>query len=372
MKTNIIIGGGFFGMYIAEYLARSGKKVLLFEKEKDFMQRASYVNQARVHNGYHYPRSILTALRSRISFPRFCNEFPETIDSSFRKYYAIGKILGKVTAKQFSTFCRRIGAPCEIAPHSITALMNSHFVECVFSTVEYAFDAVKLKEIMHARIIEQGVEYFVNMRVEAVKPGKNNLDVIVSPNDRPDQQSMYKAEQVYNCTYSMINSIHKNSGFAIIPLKHELTEMCLVDMPPELDGISVTIMCGPFFSFMPFPPLGLQTLSHVRYTPHYEWLDDEADKYIESHHQMATVARKSSWRAMQLDAQRYIPALSECNYHDSLWEIKTVLPRSETDDSRPILFKANHGIKGFHSIMGGKIDNVYDVIDIIEKLGFNA
>ena len=30
--------------------------------DADLMQRASYANQARVHNGYHYPRSLLTAL----------------------------------------------------------------------------------------------------------------------------------------------------------------------------------------------------------------------------------------------------------------------------------------------------------------------
>ena len=53
------IGGGFFGMYLSVYFARKGHEVILSEKENDFMQRASYVNQARVHNGYHYPRSIL-------------------------------------------------------------------------------------------------------------------------------------------------------------------------------------------------------------------------------------------------------------------------------------------------------------------------
>ena len=74
---------------------------------------------------------------------------------------------------------------------------------------------------------------------------------------------------------------------------------------------------------------------------------------------------------MQIDGQRYIPLLSKCKYQDSIWEVKTVLPRSESDDSRPILFRAHHGLKGFHSVMGGKIDNVYDVIGIIEKMGLS-
>ena len=46
-----------------------------------------------------------------------------------------------------------------------------------------------------------------------------------------------------------------------------------------------------------------------------------------------------------------------------------MLPRSETNDSRPILFMPNYGLKGFHNVMGGKIDNVYDVIEVIEKIG---
>ena len=79
----LVIGGGFYGSYISEYFAKQGKRVVLCEKESKLMKRASYANQARVHNGYHYPRSVLTALRSRVSFPVFCEEFSDCIDSSF-------------------------------------------------------------------------------------------------------------------------------------------------------------------------------------------------------------------------------------------------------------------------------------------------
>ena len=89
-----IVGGGFFGLYVAEYFSRRGKKVLVIEKENDAMQVASYTNQARVHNGYHYPRSMLTASRSRISFPRFVDEFNACIDNDFESYYMISNRLG--------------------------------------------------------------------------------------------------------------------------------------------------------------------------------------------------------------------------------------------------------------------------------------
>jgi len=113
-------------MYLSEYFALKKHKVILVEKEDDFMQRASYTNQARVHNGYHYPRSILTALRSRVSFPRFYDEFKDCVDDTFDKYYMISRLQSKVSAKQFEKFCNRIGAVCESAPLKITDLVDSN------------------------------------------------------------------------------------------------------------------------------------------------------------------------------------------------------------------------------------------------------
>ena len=84
-----IIGGGYFGLFLSDYLAKNNHNVKLFEKEAELMMHASLNNQARVHNGYHYPRSVLTALRSRVSFPRFVEEFPDCIDSDFDQYYLV-------------------------------------------------------------------------------------------------------------------------------------------------------------------------------------------------------------------------------------------------------------------------------------------
>ena len=58
----IVIGGGFFGLYLACFLNQCGFKISLFEAESEYMTHASLHNQARVHQGYHYPRSVLTAL----------------------------------------------------------------------------------------------------------------------------------------------------------------------------------------------------------------------------------------------------------------------------------------------------------------------
>lgn len=370
MKTDsdvIIIGGGFFGMYIAEFYALQGSKVILLEKEHDFMQHASYVNQARVHNGYHYPRSILTALSSHASFSRFCDEFKNCIDDSFEKYYMIGRLLSNVTAKQFELFCQRIGAPCSQAPASVTALVNPNLIEAVFSTVEYAFDAVKLKLAMLERLDRAGVDYRLDIAVEKVVHNDAGLRVEVSASSNNAEGESLTAKQVLNCTYSMINDVLTNSQIDRVDLKHELTEMCLVNVPDELKDKGITVMCGPFFSIMPFPVKNLHSFSHVRYTPHFQWFDSKDKRYLNSHKYIANIEKKSNWKRMLLDAKRYLPILEQCDYRESIWEVKTVLPHSESNDSRPILFKADYGLTGLHSVMGGKIDNVYDVVQELSR-----
>src|SRR5262245_2451230 len=106
----LVIGGGFYGLYLAEHLALRGESVLLCDRESSLMRRASYINQARVHNGYHYPRSILTALRSRVNYPRFIDEFQPAIHQEFEQIYAIARRGSKVSAGQFRSCMNRIGA----------------------------------------------------------------------------------------------------------------------------------------------------------------------------------------------------------------------------------------------------------------------
>lgn len=365
MKEVIIIGGGFFGLYLSEYLSIKGHRVTLIERENDFMQRASYVNQARVHNGYHYPRSILTALRSRISFPVFTDEFKGCIDSEFDKYYLIGKSLSKVTANQFKLFCDRIGAPCNYDSSFMNGILNKNLIEASFLTKEYAFDSMKLKNVMADRISASKVNVMLESEVVRVYASGNgtklNAEILVD-----GCLESIECDHVFNCTYSGINLINNQSGLDLVPLKHEMTEMCLVEVPNEIKNKGITIMCGPFFSVMPFPSQNLHSFSHVRYTPHYEW-EDKNDNFIDSYKKHVSDKRHTAWNHMVKDGARYIPLLNECDYKKSIWDVKTILPRSDTNDSRPILFLPNYSVRGYHCIMGGKIDNVYDVIKSIES-----
>lgn len=363
-----IIGGGFFGLYVAKYFSSLNKKVLIIEKESTAMQRASYINQARVHNGYHYPRSILTALRSRISFPQFIDEFNACIDRDFDKYYMISNRLGNITPNQFKAFCDRIGASHAPSSSTIHQLVNPGIIHGIFKVKEFVFDSILLKEMMLDRLKNNNVEFLFNHEVSRIKKVNATLELTMTSGEDTHQIT---SKQVFNCTYSLLNAVLSESALDLIPLKHEMTEICIVDMPEELKKIGITVMCGPFFSIIPFPPKQAHSFTHVRYTPHYNWNDNPKTPYVNADKVIQENQRKSAFKKMRLDAQRYIPMLENIQYKSSLWEVKTILPHSEIDDSRPILFKENYGIDGFHCIMGGKIDNIYDVIQTINALGLD-
>jgi hypothetical protein len=141
------------------------------------MSKASYNNQARVHNGYHYPRSLLTGLRSRKNLPVFVREFEDSIVSDFTKLYAVPKQLSKVTSRQFKHFCSQIEAPLAPAAPKFTGLFSRQLIDEVFEVSEFAFDAVKLRALVTNRMAEAGVEVVLDFEVQKVRSSGSSLMV---------------------------------------------------------------------------------------------------------------------------------------------------------------------------------------------------
>lgn len=360
----VVVGGGFFGANLALACAGRLGSVLLLEREDDLFRHASYANQARIHNGYHYPRSILTGMRSRVNYPRFVEEYSDCVDRSFQHYYAVARKFSNVTARQFETFCRRIGAPLKPAPAGVRKLFSSDLVEAVYEAEEWAFDAAKLRERMRGAMAAAGVE--VRLGAEAMTVAPNGEDLVVRVR-RGGAEAPVSARYVFNCTYSGINRLLSRSGLARIPFKYEVAEVALVEVPERLRHSAVTVMCGPFFSSMPFPPLGLHSLTHVRYTPHCAWEEREGMPERDGP-DPASLPRQSRVASMIKDGARYLPMLAGARYVRSLFEVKTLLPSSEFNDSRPILFKSDARLPSLVSVMGGKIDNVFDLPRELELL----
>ena len=342
--------------------ATEARSSVLLERTSRFLTCASFNNQARVHGGYHYPRSVLTAVRARQLYARFHREFAAAMGIEFTHIYAIARQLTRVGAREFAEFCRRIGAPLQPAPRHLARRFDSNTVEKTFLVEEEVFDAERLAEVAVASALRAGARCVTGVEVTAVEPGTaRRLRILWRGGG---ESGSMEADWVINASYASLNQVLLASGLHPILLIHELTELAIVRPPPVLRNWGVTIMDGPFWSCIPFPVLGAYSLSHVRYTPHARWRSDDPELTAlgEQTH------RISHETLMRHDAERFLPGMREACFVRSLWEIKTVLPRSDTDDGRPILVHRHGDAPGLVSVLGGKIDSVYDVEDSVRDI----
>lgn len=356
----IIIGGGFYGCCLALFLRSLSDRILILESEDSLLSRASRVNQARIHSGFHYPRSFVTAMRSNRLQARFVKEFKSSVYDEFSMLYAVARWGSKVSEQRFERMFRELAAPIEAAGAKECALFNPDRISGVFRCREYAFDW----SILHDRLREQleaaGISVEFNTKAQRINVREGSLAVEIEGKDT------VCAPIVFNVTYANLNTLLLSSGLKPLALKHELTELALIHIPPELRGLAVTVMDGPFFSAMPYPSTEAYSLTHVRYTPHYSWIDrvgqaaatDVADK----------LPKHTRWRQMMLDSARYMPCLRNVEYERSLFEVKTVMLKSEKDDGRPILLRQHTDAPGLYSVLGAKIDNIYDLFDSLPQI----
>ncbi len=361
-----VIGGGFYGASIALYLARTTalKRIVLFEREDQLLKRASLNNQARVHAGYHYPRSFSTAYRSRINFPRFLRDWPQAIDQSFLKVYAVSSKNSKVTARQFERFCNEVGAKYSRADRSIKSLFSPRMIEEVYIVEECAFNAQKLAKQIKVELEDENIE--LRLRTAVIKVNASSDSIIEIQTEGIGGPQTLHTKYLFNSSYSGLNQIHGQNSEMENRLKHEIVEMGLIEVPEPLKNLGITVMDGPFFSMMPYPARNLHSLSHVRYSPHSSWVDSTQ---INPYRRLEEFSKSSRVDRMLRDAQKYVPEISRSKYLNSIFEVKTVPLKNESNDGRPILFEKHNNMRCF-SILGGKVDNIYDVFEQIDGENF--
>lgn len=329
MYDLIIIGGGFYGCKIGLHFRKKGEKVLIIEKENDIMLRASFNNQARIHNGYHYPRAFATAESSHRNYEKFITEFSPAVKYNFQMTYAIAKG-SRTNAKTFSKLYKEIGSPLYSVKKNVLSLLNKNLIEKAFSVEEQVFDGNILREIVRQRLKEAKIRIMLNNEVSFIEEGVVYLK----------SGKQIKAKRIINCTYASINNLLRASKLPKIPTKNENVSMPLIKVPREFANLGVTIMDGEYFAVMPFPAFNLHSIHHVKFTP----MPGSHDK------------------EMLADAKKFIPILEKSEYIGALREKKTILVANEEDDGRPSLYKKDYGFKGFDIVLGSKLDTVYDLL----------
>lgn len=383
----IIIGAGLYGLYSAKYCSDKGQKVLVIECDKAPFRRATYINQARVHMGYHYPRSLSTALKSAGYFRKFVENYSFCIHDKFDQVYATANQFSWTNAEQFISFCKAAGIRCDEVP--VSKYFKPGMCDGAFITDEYTYDAEILRKYFEDELKDRNnVHIFYETNIERIVKKTDVFEIWL------EDGSCYESSFVLNATYASVNQvISKLEGVPHIffDLKYELCEIIICKPSDYLRGTGITVMDGPFFSIMPFGRTGLYSLTSVSFTPHvtsYEiYPSFECQKALNEGGRSETVGNDnqmvcrpdrlgncnhclckpvSAWPYMSHLVNLYLQEKYEYTYIKSLYSMKPILKSSEVDDSRPTSIKVLHTEPTFISVLSGKINTVYDLDAYLE------
>ena len=366
----IIIGAGLYGLYSALFCARRGERVLVLEKESSAFARATYINQARVHMGYHYPRSISTAVKSRNYFERFVRDFGFCIADDFLQVYAISSRYSWTDSGRFSKFCSDARIPCEYV--SPDRYFKSGLCEGAYVTREYAFDALLLRDYFLREInFRTRVDVLYNHAVTGIMNDGGEFLVNTSANET------FASAFLLNTTYASCNELIALAGYEPIGVKYELCEIILCEVEKPLENLGITVMDGPFFSIMPFGKTGLHSLTSVTFTPHKTSHDtmptfecQSRSENLCSPHALfncddCAARPPTAYPYMQALAKKYLLDKYGFRYVKSLYSIKPIMTASEVDDSRPTVIRVHSKSPAFISVLSGKINTVYDLDEVL-------
>ena len=377
----IIIGAGLYGLYAALFCAKQGESVAIIECDPKPFMRATYINQARVHMGYHYPRSLSTAIKSAGYYERFHDDYGFCIHDTFDQIYATSKQFSWTNANEFKKFCDAAGILCEQTDAGI--YFNAGYCDGAFRTREDTYDAMLLKEYFLREIGHcNNVWMNCNARIETITKKEDCYEIRLANGD------IYISDFVLNATYASTNQIlslisDEMTGNTyrpqLFPIKYELCEIILCETSNELKNVGITVMDGPFFSIMPFGKTGLHSLTSVTFTPHDTSYDEKplfkcqgrSEGYCESDRlgncNECPAKPESAWPYMSSLARKYLKEEYGFKYKQSLFSMKPILKTTEVDDSRPTVIKTYSDTPTFVSVLSGKINTVYDLDDILIK-----
>lgn len=368
----VVIGGGIFGAYAALYLAKRGMRICLIEKEAELLRKASIVNQARLHSGYHYPRSVATAIMSDDNKARFTAEHKDFINFQFDKYYAIDKYGSFTDGQQFERFCQYIGIECNrIKSHS---LFNFNRIEALYATKEYSFDPILIAKKYEKKLSEEkNITILTSAKVLTAEAQQGHWVIDLSTNQPFNQ---LRAAQVINATYAGSNAINRLFGVDDIQLMHEISEIAFVTSP-QVKNIGLTVMDGPFGSIMPYGLSDLLSLSSVAYTHHKvsydnlptfdcQQINTDCKPDFTSNCNTCFAKPASSYRKMLAQMQQYFADHVSFQYFSSFFTIKSKLKANFIDDGRPTEISMLHTNPNFYCIFAGKINSIYEIEKLIK------
>lgn len=359
VKRVAVIGAGIFGCSIALVIADVGYEVVLLERLPDIIMGATKNNTNRVHQGFHYPRDMQTAIDCRDNYRRFEMEFAEALLDNRPNIYCIAEKKSLTSKVEFIKFCDVLNLP-----HSIIDLngLSVKIDGCNLgiSCEETILDSDILRNILRSRITNnKRITLSCNAEVAAIKKHLHQYVLSFLSETQPKQSF----DAVINCSYANINTLTEQLGYAVHDCQYEYTIIPIIDL--DFPPIAITIMDGPFMTIFPYGKTKQFLLYHVDYSViktettkilSRDWLDPHKSPF-------SNIDQHKHFERFLTACTDFIPGLADAKLCGHLESPRMVLPKHECDDARPSWIN-DYG-EGYITVFSGKIDRSLSIADSV-------
>ena len=331
-----IIGGGFYGCYIANKLSKK-HKITIFEKNSSILTEAAKNNQYRLHQGYHYPRCYKTIKQTSDGYKKFKKEFKKYLYFPKNNYYLIHE-QSLINFKRYINILSKKLKFSKIQPGQIKYIKNSKNYLGAINTKEGVILLDKLLPKIKSDIKKNCIVKFKAL----VKNVDENLGQITLSSDKK-----YNFDCIINCTYTNPNlGLLKSNKYDV---KYELAALLIPNY--KLNNVpGITIMDGKFVSLYPRDRNSF-SISSVKYTPVKKFSSLANAKYHLNKIKKISF-RNNIKRKIIKDFSKYIDLGINLSNSKVEFAIKTKF-RNDKNDIRVANIKYNNKVL---SVMSGKLD----------------
>lgn len=330
-----IIGGGWYGCYIAEYIIDNYKdiNITLIDKEKDIFQGSSSKNQNRLHLGFHYPRCNLTKNKCSKYFNKFLSKYKELTNNIDKNYY----IISKTSKIKYNDYLKQYD------DYEIVSNNNFRNIEGdIINTKEMYINFIKTYSYFKNKFNKR-INYMFNYNVKTIQ---NTKEQKVNINDE------YIFDKVFNCSYNQIgNKIDDNIIF----------EKCITllykKISNNLSFDCLTIMDGEYSSLFYYDK-DLYTLTDVKHTPLIK-SNNFKEVYEFNSYNINDIIRK-----FENNIMIYYPQFKD-NFEYIDYYISFKCKNNNIHDSRDINITIDNNII---NIWCGKISLIFELDTYIKKI----
>ncbi len=252
-KSICIIGGGFYGCYIAKKINENFKNVQveIYEKNNDLLSEAGKNNQYRLHLGFHYPRSFQTIKQTQEGSKIFIKEFKNFVSKPKKNIYLIHKnSIVKFTS--YKKIFKKLKIKFkEVNLNKIKFLKDNKMYQGAINTNERVILLDKLIPKLK-KFVKKSCKINFNNEIKNINSKSGEI--------YDSKRKIKKFDYVINTTYTNPNLGLKKK----YKIKYEIAGM--VKIKNTLKNTAITIMDGPFVSLYPRNNKEA-SISSVKYTP---------------------------------------------------------------------------------------------------------